>query len=681
MTDQLGRYEILEKIGEGGFAIVYRARDLELDRLVALKELRSMLLTDATWVKRFRREAQAIARLDHPQIVPIYDIGQAEGRHFLVMRLIDGSSLDEVIARRGPLPWNEAVNIALATAAGLDYAHSQGILHRDLKPGNILVDLERGPMLTDFGFAKLVGESHRSVTVSGDIVGTPHYIAPEAWEGEKATPQADIYALGCILYEIVTGQKLFQGETPPAIMMSHFKPLQLPTSWPDNTPPTIAQVLRTALARKPGDRYQTAGAMAEALADLGDGSTVSVAAAVAESSAVVETIDSSSPTPSREPPPTPDSVPDSVTEEATMWQQKAEQALTEGNLEGARSAAYQWQELMPDAPELINFQRRLEPQLQKVETTPTPMPAPTPAVDRKGRGCFWVSGIAGLVIIVVALIGLGGLCSTLNTTLATISDILPTVEVGDTVEEAINIPLPSDTEGLALDIEFGSGELTLRPGAENGLVEGSAQYNVEQLRPQINVEQNEIRLRHENSLGLAGWTTSNIKNDWSLRLAAVPLALTIETGAARGDIELGGLALTNVKISQGAANFELSFSEPNLVAMETFDYKGIGSVNTVLEGLANARAEEIIFEGGLGDFTMDFSGDLQRELTVTVDGGAGTFVLIVPEGTPAEVSVNAEANVNTQGAWTAAVNGYRLTGAGPAITFDVNVDNLRLRTR
>jgi serine/threonine-protein kinase len=268
MIKQLGRYEILEKIGEGGFAIVYRGRDTELDRLVALKELRAALLDDTTWVKHFRREAKTIARLDHPHIVTIYDVYEAEGRLFIVMRLVDGQGLEEMIDTQGRLPWSEAVKIITAVAEGLDYAHAQGILHRDLKPANILIDRERGPMLSDFGLAKLAGESSISVTAGGGIVGTPHYIAPEVWEGEGTTQQSDIYALGCILYEMLTGEKVFKGETPPAVMMAHFKPPILPKVWPESVPPGVTNVLKTALATRPADRYATAGEMVEALATI-----------------------------------------------------------------------------------------------------------------------------------------------------------------------------------------------------------------------------------------------------------------------------------------------------------------------------------------------------------------------------------------------------------------------------
>jgi serine/threonine-protein kinase len=189
LVERLGRYDILEEIGQGGFAVVYRAHDRQLDRLVALKELRPILLADPGSVKDFRQEARNIARLEHPHVVTIYDVYEAEQRQFIVMQLVDGSSLAELIARQGHLSWSEAVEIITALAVGLDYAHTRNILHRDLKPANILLDSNHGPMLSDFGLAKLIGEAGTSVTAAGGVVGTPHYIAPEVWEGQGTTPQ------------------------------------------------------------------------------------------------------------------------------------------------------------------------------------------------------------------------------------------------------------------------------------------------------------------------------------------------------------------------------------------------------------------------------------------------------------------------------------------------------------
>ncbi len=697
MSEFLGRYELLEEIGHGGFAIVYRARDTELDRLVALKELRSLLLTDTTWVKRFRREAKAVARLDHPHIVTVYDVGQVGDRHFLVMRLVNGTGLDEVIASRERLTWAEALDIVAAVAEGLDYAHARGILHRDLKPANILVDVDRGPMLSDFGFAKLVGDSSHSVTVTGDVVGTPHYIAPEAWEGKEVTKQADIYALGCILYEMLTGDKIFRGDTPPAVMMAHFRPLELPPRWPPGVPPGVVEVFQRALAKTPGERYATGDEMARALALLPDADTdegpsqpVQVAAENHEPSSG----DDGAPRPVHSGLEHETGNGQSV-DQAAAWQQKAEQALAEGNTEGARSAAYQWQELAPGSLDLATFRRRLEAQVQVTETTPGPeevVPAAGAATsahpqvvivkeDKRRSGCLWVSALVGLGLVLLVVVGLGGLCSNLE---RIINNVLPTVEVGERVEENIRIPQPVSAGPVNLDIEFGSGNLTIRPGAEAMLVDGTARYNVAQLKPEFTTEGDAVRLKHENSLGLASFTTSNLENEWNLKLGAAPLDLAISAGAARGEIELGGLSLVNLQVDQGAAHFELSFSESNRTEMELLKFNS-GPSMVKLSGLANARAKEMIFDGGFGDFTLDFGGDLQRDVDVTVNGGVSTVTLSVPEGVKARVSVDSETtNVNVQGTWAEnGTNVFTLPGQGNQISVEVNIGggNLRLRDR
>lgn len=268
MTETVGRYEIIEKIGQGGFAIVHRARDTQLDREVALKELRPILLDDAGWVRRFQREARAIAKLDHPHIVPIFDVYEADHRLFLVMRLVNGPSLDNLITAQARIPWETTLKTITRVASGLDYAHSQGILHRDLKPANILMDPDRGPMLTDFGLAKLAGEHSVSLSAGSSIVGTPHYIAPEVWEGKGSSVHSDIYALGCILFEMLTGDKVFKGTTPPVVMMAHFQPLSLPQTWPDGVPAGVSQVIKKALATNPAERYASAGELADALKKL-----------------------------------------------------------------------------------------------------------------------------------------------------------------------------------------------------------------------------------------------------------------------------------------------------------------------------------------------------------------------------------------------------------------------------
>ena len=262
-----GRYELMAEIGQGGFATVYRAYDPDLTRQVALKVLAIRTLSGTDWGDRFRREARMIAGLEHPRILPVYDVGQAGGQPFIVMRLIEGPDLDERLTAQGRLSWSEAVSIMRAVADGLDYAHAQRVLHRDLKPANILIDTEQGPLLSDFGLAKLIGGSGHSLTAGG-IVGTPHYIAPEVWEDQGASPQSDIYALGCIFYEMLTGERLFDGDSPPAVMRAHFKPLTLPENWPEGLPLGVVNILERALAQQPNQRYATANDLVTALSQL-----------------------------------------------------------------------------------------------------------------------------------------------------------------------------------------------------------------------------------------------------------------------------------------------------------------------------------------------------------------------------------------------------------------------------
>jgi eukaryotic-like serine/threonine-protein kinase len=266
MTDSLGKYRIAAEIGKGGFATVYRALDTTLDREVALKVLDPLLMREPGWVTRFQREARAVARLKHPHIVTIYEIGEVEGRLFIAMELIEGAGLDAEIARRGRIPWDEALALLGQVADALDYAHAQGVLHRDLKPANILLDPRRGAVLTDFGFARLVGESSMSVSVSGGMVGTPAYIAPEIWEDQEPVAQSDVYALGCIAYEMLIGEILFAGKTPMGVMAKHAAGPVLPERWPGGVPGRVAPALLRAVARQPADRY---GSAAEFVAALG----------------------------------------------------------------------------------------------------------------------------------------------------------------------------------------------------------------------------------------------------------------------------------------------------------------------------------------------------------------------------------------------------------------------------
>jgi len=267
-SQHLGKYQILGQIGRGGFATVYRALDTTLRREVALKILHPQLLTDTAFVGRFQHEARTLAGLRHSHIVTIYEVGEVEGQLFIVMELAQGSSLAGAIAERGHLPWKETLALLRPVCQALDYAHRRGVVHRDLKPANILLDEERGPLLTDFGFARLMAESSASLSLSGGILGTPAYIAPEVWEMSGAETPVDIYALGCIVYAMLTGEVLFAGQSPMEVMRAHDRGPRFPAQWPQGIPDGVEPLLKKALARDPADRFESAGAFAAELEGL-----------------------------------------------------------------------------------------------------------------------------------------------------------------------------------------------------------------------------------------------------------------------------------------------------------------------------------------------------------------------------------------------------------------------------
>jgi len=259
---QLGKFEILEELGRGGFGIVYKARDMALDRLVALKILHPELLINHDFLRRFRQEARIAAQLDHPNLVPVYEFGESKGRYYIVMGYMAGGSLKELLKREGRLEPERAREVLGQISAGLTYAHRRGIIHRDLKPGNILFDGEGRARVSDMGFARLLGgESSLPMTGSGGIVGTPAYMAPEIWNGQPAVPATDVYSAACILVEMLTGKVLFEGDTTPMVMKKHFDPLRLPDGLPREWIPAIEQ----ALEKEPEERT---GAVEELVSGL-----------------------------------------------------------------------------------------------------------------------------------------------------------------------------------------------------------------------------------------------------------------------------------------------------------------------------------------------------------------------------------------------------------------------------
>jgi len=271
MQKSFGRYHILEQLGQGGMATVYKAYDTRLEREVAVKVIRADAFPPAVLdrvLKRFEREARSLARLSDPYIVKVYDFGEHEGSPYLVMELHKGGTLKERLGK--PVNSREAAQLLLPVAKALAYAHAHGVLHRDVKPSNILINEREEAVLTDFGIAKLLeGEEGHTLTGTGIGVGTPEYMAPEQGLGKEVDGRADMYGLGVVLYEMVTGRKPYEAETPLAVLLKQVNdPLPRPKQFIPDLPDEVERVIFKALAKKPEDRYETMAAFAAALEGL-----------------------------------------------------------------------------------------------------------------------------------------------------------------------------------------------------------------------------------------------------------------------------------------------------------------------------------------------------------------------------------------------------------------------------
>ncbi|MER3398637.1 MAG: serine/threonine-protein kinase [Chloroflexota bacterium] len=266
-----GRYRLERRVGEGGMAEVYLAHDELLDRPVAVKVLRQALAQDRVLRERFVREAQAAARLDHPHIVGVYDLGEWGGRPFLVMEWVEGPTLASLIRERGPLPTPLACELGAQIASALAYAHARGLIHRDVKPHNILLKAEGGrwkAKLGDFGLAKVL--SATSLTLTQEVFGTPQYVAPEVVRGERVTPAADLYSLGVVLFEMLTGQTPFAGESPAEVAFKHLSASPPPPSkFNPQVPPSLDRLVLQLLAKNPAERPQRAGEVVTTLEAIG----------------------------------------------------------------------------------------------------------------------------------------------------------------------------------------------------------------------------------------------------------------------------------------------------------------------------------------------------------------------------------------------------------------------------
>ena len=258
------RYAVEELVGSGGMSSVFRARDRLLERNVALKILHEHFGADDDSVERFRREARAAAQLSHPNIVTVIDRGEAAGRQFIVFEYVDGRTLKDLVEERGPLPIREAVELAIGIARGLAFAHQHGLVHRDVKPQNVLLNGDGKPKVTDFGIARLLDVE--GVTQTGAVLGTSHYIAPEQASGRPVDAQTDVYSLGAVLYEVLTGEVPFEGENFVTVAMRHVhEPAPSVLERRPDCPLRLAAAVERALAKDPADRFPSMDAFAAEL--------------------------------------------------------------------------------------------------------------------------------------------------------------------------------------------------------------------------------------------------------------------------------------------------------------------------------------------------------------------------------------------------------------------------------
>jgi basic membrane lipoprotein Med (substrate-binding protein (PBP1-ABC) superfamily)/ABC-type phosphate/phosphonate transport system substrate-binding protein len=388
----LGQYRIVEQLGKGGMATVFKAFQPSLERYVAVKVLPPYFAHEEGFSERFVREAKAIARLDHPHILPIYDFGQDHDISYIAMKYVEAGTLKD-IESAGPMSLEQALEIISQTAEALDYAHVQGVIHRDIKPANILMDHGRWVLLTDFGLAKMI-EGSQQLTASGVGVGTPAYMAPEQGQGQRVDGRADIYSLGIVLYEMLTGCVPYEAETPLAVVLKHVtEPLKMPRLVNPNIPEAVELVILKALAKEPDDRYQTVGELATALRNaiedaqlLGQTDTAWPTATESAFAEPVVTVKA----PEQPPEPVPSdaiTVPE-VTPEAGV---EAAQMPTEMIADAASVA----QELAVEAP-----LPEPEPEPAAVEAEAAPRPT-------KRRIPWWVFAVGGVLLVALIAVGLG----------------------------------------------------------------------------------------------------------------------------------------------------------------------------------------------------------------------------------------------------------------------------------
>ena len=267
---RIGRYQVLEDIATGGQGAVYKAIDPLIDRIVAIKVLKPELTSDGSYLERFYREAALAAQIDHPNVVKIHDMGEDDGRHFIVMEYLPRTLADLIPHDKG-LSIDRVLELGGQIAQGLAAAHERGITHRDVKPQNVLITQDGDAKVTDFGIAR--AEALSTMTATGMIMGTPHYMSPEQAQGNRADVRSDVYSLGCVMYQMLAGEVPFQGTTPMVVLRRHIDEQPRPIrELRRDVPGELAGVVERAMEKDPDDRYQSAGDLAEAIRSVAAGS-------------------------------------------------------------------------------------------------------------------------------------------------------------------------------------------------------------------------------------------------------------------------------------------------------------------------------------------------------------------------------------------------------------------------
>ncbi|MBN1311426.1 MAG: protein kinase [Anaerolineae bacterium] len=566
----LGQYEIVSLIGRGGMASVYLARQRSIGRTVAVKVLPPHLMNDDTFLKRFQREVQAVSRMQHPRIIPVHDYGEDEGVPYIVMAHIEGGSLAQLIQEQGALPLDDVVRLVEQIAEGLDYAHQQGVIHRDFKPSNVLLDKSENAYLLDFGIAK-VSQETAQLTGSG-IVGTPTYMAPEMFKQELPTPAVDIYALGVTLYQMLSGTTPFEGTTPVQLMYSHLnEPVPSIETLREDIPASIQIVLDKAMAKKPEERFMTAGEMAGALRRAAEGDTLEFEAPLAAPPG---------PPPPEEVIPVPEPIPamtapyipanEQVTEDIPPNEQKPQPV-----------------EPPKEEPVREEIPRREKPKRVKSYES-----------GRRGPGCFWT-----VVVIVLLVIFLGrstswlkGLLAIKNIGLGGADDALTSQEISQGLRgaSALEVILEPGLLGGSLDVEAMSSEDNALEGYYESAIGGKLDVDYEMIGDtgQLTLSRGDIDLKPPKD---------DFKEDLTVSLTdVVPIDLIVRLSFGETTLDLDGLNLRSLTIEGGAGKTYVALSDQGTYEVEI--RMGMGEfIVEIPEGM-EARVE---IDSGLSEITID----------------------------------------------------------------------------